>query len=342
MNILLTGGLGYIGSHISIQLLKLDHNVIIIDNLSNSNISVLDRIQQITNKTISFYQHHITISSLNTIFNKHSINGVIHLAGYKSVNDSINNPQDYYNNNLVSTLDLLQVMEQFNCFNLIFSSSSTVYGNNNPPFKENDKIGDGITNPYGKTKYMIELILMDVCNSNSKWNITSLRYFNPVGNHNSGLLGDDPNKPNNLMPILVNVALQNNTTIQLENYQQLSVYGNNYPTIDGTPMRDYIHVEDLARGHILALQNIDKLHHYNSINLGLGKPISVLELVNTFSRVNKVEIPYLIKNRRDGDIPISYCIAENAQKKLDWYPEKTIEDMCQDSWKFAKMKYSMD
>ena len=154
--------------------------------------------------------------------------------------------------------------------------------------------------------------------------------------------GTDPNKPNNLMPILVNVALQNNTTIQLENYQQLSVYGNNYPTIDGTPMRDYIHVEDLARGHILALQNIDKLHHYNSINLGLGKPISVLELVNTFSRVNKVEIPYLIKNRRDGDIPISYCIAENAQKKLDWYPEKTIEDMCQDSWKFAKMKYSMD
>ena len=342
MNILLTGGLGYIGSHISIQLLNLNHNVIIIDDLSNSNISVVDRIQQITNKTISLYQTHITISSLNTIFSKHNIDGVIHLAGYKSVNGSINHPIDYYNNNLVSTLDLLKVMEHYHCFNLIFSSSSTVYGNNIPPFKEIDKIGDGITNPYGKTKYMIELILMDVCNSNSKWNITSLRYFNPVGNHSSGLLGDDPNKPNNLMPILVNVALQNNTTIQLPNYQQLSVYGDDYQTIDGTPMRDYIHVEDLAKGHILALQNIDKLSHYNSINLGVGKQISVLEMVDTFIRVNKVELPYQIKNRRDGDIPISYCIAEKAQQKLDWYPEKTIEDMCQDSWKFAKMKYSID
>ena len=292
MNILLTGGLGYIGSHISIQLLNQNHQVIIIDNLSNSNISVIDRIHQITNKTISFYQNHLTIDSLNAIFNKHNIDGVIHLAGYKSVNDSINSPIDYYNNNLVSTLDLLQVMEKYNCFNLIFSSSSTVYGNNKPPFKETDKIGDGITNPYGKTKYMIELILMDVCNSNCKWNITSLRYFNPVGNHHSGLLGDDPNKPNNLMPILVNVALHNNTDIQLPQYQQLSVYGNDYQTNDGTPMRDYIHVEDLANGHILALQNIDKLHHYNAINLGVGKPISVLELVDTFIRINKVKIPY--------------------------------------------------
>ena len=337
MNILITGGFGYIGSHLCIELLNLDINIIVIDNLSNSNTTVIQKIETLTNKKFIYYLYDLLDKNkLEDIFRNHTIDTVIHMAGYKSVNDSIQQPIVYYQNNIISTIHLLETMQKYKCFQLIFSSSSTVYGNNKSPFTEKDSIGINISNPYGKTKYMIEEILMDLSISNPLWKIVSLRYFNPVGNHASGILGDDSPKPTNLMPILVNVGIKNNINSKLDsNYNQLHIYGNDYHTNDGTPERDFIHVIDLVLGHIAVLNKIKQLNHYNSYNLGTGKAISVLEMVNTFSRVNNINIPYKIVDRRPGDIASSYCITNKSQLELQWETHYNLEDMCRDSWKFG-------
>ena len=320
-NIILTGGLGFIGSHTYLELIN-DYNIIIIDNLCNSNIKVLDKLQQISNSKLSdiiFYQVNLLDKQkIDHIFNIHKPYAVIHFAGFKAVGESVQKPLYYYQNNLISTLNLLEVMEKYNCFNLIFSSSCTVYGNQKSPLLEDYEIGKNITNPYGQTKFMIETILQDMCIANNKWNIISLRYFNPVGAHHSGLIGEDPkNIPNNLMPFILKVAINNNTEYNLgSNYDKLNIFGNDYNTRDGSCIRDYIHVVDLAKGHVKALHKLSKLNGYNVYNLGTGNGISVLEMVNTFMKVNNVNIPYKITCRRLGDLPITYCNPIKSEKEL--------------------------
>jgi UDP-glucose 4-epimerase len=340
-NIILTGGLGFIGSHTYLELIN-DYNVIIIDNLFNSNIKVIDKLQQISNSKLSniiFYQVNLLDKQkLDDIFNIHKPYAVIHFAGLKAVGESVQNPLYYYQNNLISTLNLLEVMKKYECFNLIFSSSCTVYGNQKSPLLENYEIGKNITNPYGQTKFMIETILQDMHIANNKWNIISLRYFNPVGAHHSGLIGEDPkNIPNNLMPFILKVAINNNTDYNLgSNYDELNIFGDDYNTHDGSCIRDYIHVVDLAKGHVKALYKLSELTGYNVYNLGTGNGISVLEMVNTFMKVNNVNIPYKITHRRPGDLPITYCNPIKSKKELGWKAELTLEDICKDSWKFQQ------
>ena len=328
MNILVTGGCGYIGSHTCCELLNKGHNVIIIDNLSNSKKEVVNYIKEITGRDVTLYIGDVCDKDLlRKIFNENKIDSVIHFAGYKAVGESVKLPLKYYRNNLDSTLSLCEVMSEFDCKNLVFSSSATVYGiPKKLPIKEDFPLST--TNPYGTTKLMIERILKDLYTSNNTWHIALLRYFNPIGAHSSGLLGEDPNGiPNNLMPYIVKVA-----TGELE---CLSIFGDDYDTKDGTGVRDYIHVVDLALGHIAAIEKIDKEPGVYTYNLGTGVGYSVLELVKTFSKVNNIIVNYKIAPRRPGDIAECYADTTKASDELHWHATKTIEDMCRDSYNFA-------
>lgn len=325
--ILVTGGLGYIGSHTVVELINNNYEVVIIDNLSNSKIETLDKLKKITGKDIKFYQNDVCDKdALRKIFSENKIDGVIHFAGYKAVGESVEKPLKYYRNNIDSTLSLLEVMDENKCYNIIFSSSATVYGKpKSLPIYEDFPLST--TNPYGTTKLFIEQILNDLYVSNNNWNITILRYFNPIGAHKSGLIGEDPKDiPNNLMPYIVKVA---NKELEV-----LSIFGDDYDTPDGTGVRDYIHVVDLARGHVLALKN--KKTGVKIYNLGTGKGTSVLELVHAFEKVNKIEINKKISPRRPGDIDACYASCEKAMKELGFKAEKDIDEMCMDAYNFVK------
>lgn len=326
MKILLTGGAGYIGSHTCVELLEKGYEVVIADDFSNSKPEVLNRIKEITGKEVTLYQIDVgNYADLNRLFDEQPIKAVIHFAGFKAVGESCRKPLMYYRNNIDATLTLLEVMEKHDVNKIVFSSSATVYGESNPiPYKETMPI-TGCTNPYGWTKLMIEQILRDTANANSKLSAILLRYFNPIGAHPSGRIGEDPSGiPNNLLPYVAQVA-----TGKLP---ELGVFGNNFPTKDGTGVRDYIHVVDLAKGHVAALEFADKFTGVEAINLGSGEGHSVLDVVNTFSKVNNVEIPYKIKERRAGDLAEYYADAQKAKELLNWSAEKTLEDMCRDLW----------
>jgi UDP-glucose 4-epimerase len=332
--ILVTGGLGFIGSHTVVELLQNNYNVIIIDNLVNSSKNVLNnifKITQISDKNrLKFFNIDIRdYFNIEMLFSKNKIIGVIHFAALKAVNESIKKSLLYYDNNINGTINLLKIMEKYNCKKFIFSSSATVYGNNTYPVDENSSTGIGITSPYGYTKYMIEQILKDTYISDKSWSIVILRYFNPIGAHSSGLIGENPNDiPNNLFPYLLKVA--NNTL------SELSIFGKDYDTPDGTCIRDFIHVVDLARGHIKALLLLDNsntnIHIYN---LGTGKGTSVLELIQSFEKVNKIKLNYKFVSRRDGDLPIVYAKTNKSLDELDWKCEYTIDDMCKHGYNFC-------
>jgi len=340
-NIVITGGLGYIGSNTCIHIPEDYHNIIIIDNLSNSDESVLEKIKflNIKHRIIFYPVDLLNIDEIENIFNIYRPYSVIHFAGLKSVYQSIKDPFSYYNNNLLSTLNLLKTMIKYKCDNLIFSSSATVYGDIESPMCECDIICNNITSPYGNTKYINEIILRDFSKSYPKLNIISLRYFNPIGADKSNLLGENPNDiPNNLMPYILKVAVNNNLLHDYgEIYNTLNIYGNKYNTVDGTCERDFIHVTDLANAHICALDKISNLNGYNVFNVGTGIPTSVLKLVNTFIDVNKVNIPFKIVSEREGDIPISYCDNSKIKNTLGWMPKYDIKEMCIDAWNFQKL-----
>ncbi|MCK3894624.1 UDP-glucose 4-epimerase GalE [Streptococcus suis] len=325
MSILVTGGAGYIGSHTVVELLKLGKEVVIVDNLSNSSILVLDRIETITGKRPTFYELDVADKeALRQVFENENIEAAIHFAGYKAVGESVAKPIMYYENNIMSTLALVEVMAEFGVKKIVFSSSATVYGFNNPsPLVET--MPTSATNPYGYTKVMLEQILRDVEVADKEWSIALLRYFNPIGAHESGLIGEDPaGIPNNLMPFIAQVAVGKR--------EELSVFGNDYDTVDGTGVRDYIHVIDLALGHIKALEKISTTAGVHTYNLGSGQGTSVLELVQAFEKVNGVPVPYKIVDRRPGDVATCYANADKALAELNWKTEKTIEDMCRDTW----------
>lgn len=329
MKILVTGGCGFIGSHTCCELLDNDYEVVVIDNLSNSKEDVIDKIKKITNKDLKFYKGDLCDKELvDKIFKTENIDAVIHFAGLKAVGESVKKPLLYYRNNIDSTLTLLEVMSKYNCKKLVFSSSATVYGNPKTlPIKEDFDLKT--TNPYGSTKLYIEGILKDLYNSDNEWSIAVLRYFNPIGAHKSYLIGENPNDiPNNLMPYIVKVA-----TKKLE---QLSIFGNDYNTVDGTGVRDYIHVVDLAIGHIKAIELINKEKGIDFYNLGTGHGYSVLEIVKTFERVNNIKVNYKITDRRPGDIDACYADCSYALKKLNFKATKTIEEMVKDSYEYAK------
>lgn len=331
MKVLVTGGTGYIGSHTVVELLKSGHKVVIIDNFSNSDPSVLDKISMITDKEFIFYEGDVCDKKfLEDVFSKEKIDAVIHFAGYKAVGESVAKPLMYYHNNIDSTLALLEVMEANDVYNFVFSSSATVYGKPHAlPIKEDFPLS--ATNPYGYTKLMIEQILKDLSKSNDKWNIVLLRYFNPIGAHESGLIGENPNGvPNNIMPYIMRVATGQ--------YDKVHVFGNDYDTKDGTGVRDYIHVVDLANGHIKAIDYLVNNGGLSIFNLGTGNGYSVLELIETVKKVNNVEVPYVIEDRRSGDIAACYADPSLANEKLGWYAEKDIEDMCKDAYNFASKK----
>lgn len=326
MKILLTGGAGYIGSHTCVELLEKGYEVVIADDFSNSKPEVINRIKEITGKDVDLYSINVgNYEELDRLFSEQPIDSVIHFAGYKAVGESCVKPIMYYRNNIDATLTLLEVMEKHNVNKIVFSSSATVYGESNPiPYKETMPI-TGCTNPYGWTKLMIEQILSDASKANDKLSVILLRYFNPIGAHSSGKIGEDPRGiPNNLLPYIAKVAVGK--------LPSLGVFGNDFPTKDGTGVRDYIHVVDLAKGHVAALEYADKFTGTEAINLGSGKGHSVLDVVNAFSRVNNVEIPYEIKERRAGDLAEFYANADKAKELLGWTAEKTLDDMCRDSW----------
>ena len=325
MNILVTGGTGYIGSHTCVELIKAGHDVVIIDNLSNSKIEVLDYIKEITGYTCKFYECDILDrEGLQKVFSENKIDSVIHFAGLKAVGESCAKPLLYYRNNISGTVILCEVMAEYGVKSMVFSSSATVYGiPKEVPLREDFPLST--TNPYGSTKLMIEGILKDVYNADNEWDITILRYFNPIGAHDSGLIGEDPNGiPNNLMPYITKVASK-----QLP---CLGVFGSDYPTHDGTGVRDYIHVVDLADGHVKA---IDHMSGYQVFNLGTGVGYSVLDIVNAFIKVNGVDVPYEIKERRPGDIAENFADATRAKEVLGWTAKYGIEDMCRSSWNFT-------
>lgn len=327
MNILVTGGAGYIGSHTCVALLEEGYNVIVADNLYNSKVETLDKIRQITNKEVVFYNVDVTEEhALDIIFSTHSIDAVIHFAGFKAVGESVEKPLEYYYNNLVSTIALSKVCRKYNVKKIVFSSSATVYGDNEIPFKEDMNLLP-TTNPYGETKAMSERILKDLTVADSDFCVTLLRYFNPIGAHKSGLIGEAPNGiPNNLMPYVTKVAKG-----ELE---KLRIFGDDYETVDGTGVRDYIHVVDLAEGHVAAIKNMKKGTHV--YNLGTGKGTSVLQIVQAFEEANNIKVPYEIVERRSGDIAECYADASKAEKELNWTAKKNIVDMCKDAWNFEK------
>ena len=333
MKILVTGGAGYIGSHTCVELLNEGFEVVVIDNFSNSKSSSLDAIKKITGKDFKFYEiDYLDKDALNKVFEENKIDAVINFAGFKAVGESVQKPIEYYTNNISVALNLLDVMRKHNVKKFVFSSSATVYGNPEKiPLTEDCKIG-GTTNPYGTSKLFIEQILKDIYASDNSWDIIILRYFNPVGAHESGLIGEDPKGiPNNLMPYIAKVATKE--------LKELSVFGNDYNTPDGTGVRDYIHVVDLAKGHVLALNKLEKegkgLFIYN---LGTGTGYSVLDLVHAYEKANNVKVPYKIAPRRDGDIATCYSDPTKAKNELGFVATKTIEDMCHDSYKFVTRK----
>lgn len=333
MAILLPGGAGYIGTHTAVELLNSGKEIIIVDNFSNSNKEILNKVKKITNKDFKFYELDIlNIDGLRKIFEENDIECVINFAGFKSVGESVQKPLDYYENNIVGCLNLLKVMKEYGVNKFIFSSSATVYGNpEKVPITEDAKTG-GTTNPYGTTKLFIEQILKDVYASDNNMDICILRYFNPVGAHESGLIGEEPNGiPNNLMPYVVRVASGE--------LKELTIFGNDYQTHDGTGVRDFIHVVDLAKGHVKALEKLKKekkgLYIYN---LGTGNGYSVLDIVNAFEKVTGKKVTYKIGKRRDGDIAECYCDPSKAFNELNWKAEKDIEDMCKDSYNYIYLK----
>ena len=328
MNILVTGGLGFIGSHTVVELIENGYEVIIADNLINSKIEVLDKLYEITGVKPIFYQIDVTDEDkLEEIFSSHEINGVIHFAGLKAVGESVEKPLEYYYNNVVSTMALSKMCIKYGVGKFVFSSSATVYGDQPSPLREDMELKE-TTNPYGETKAMSERILMDVAKANKGFAVSLLRYFNPIGAHKSGLIGEDPNGiPNNLMPYVAKVAKGE--------LDELNVFGDDYDTIDGTGVRDYIHVVDLAKGHVKAIENLSK--GINIYNLGTGRGTSVLELVNTFIRVNNVDVPYKIVDRRPGDVAICYADPSKAERELGWKATLNLEDMVRDTWNFAKI-----
>ena len=328
MAILVTGGAGYIGSHTVVELLEAGEDIVIVDNFVNSKPEALDKIRKITGKDFKFYEVDILDEEkLEKVFKENNIESVIHFAGLKAVGESVVKPIEYYHNNITGTLVLLKLMKKYNCKRIVFSPTATVYGHPEiVPITEECKTG-GKTTPYGTTKLLIERILQDVYVADNEFSIALLRYFNPIGAHESGLIGEDPNDiPNNLMPYITGVA-----SGKLE---ILSVFGNDYPTKDGTGVRDYIHVVDLAKGHLKALAKIRQEAGVKIYNLGTGHGYSVLDLVNTFQKVNNVEVKYKIVGRRAGDIATCYADPSKAKKELGWVAEKGIEDMCRDSWNF--------
>ncbi|NKF07420.1 UDP-glucose 4-epimerase GalE [Clostridium gasigenes] len=327
MVVLVSGGMGYIGSHTTVELLNQGYEVIIVDDLSNSKDVVLDRIESITGKLPKFYKMNIlNEEDLETVFKENKIDAVIHFAAFKAVGESVSMPIEYYHNNLTTTLVMLNIMKKYNVKNFVFSSSATVYGEaKTMPVKEAASLST--TNPYGATKLMIEDILRDVYKADKDMNIAILRYFNPVGAHKSGTIGEDPSGiPNNLMPYITKVAIGE--------LKVLSVFGNDYNTVDGTGVRDYIHVVDLAKGHIKALEKLSANSGLVTYNLGTGNGYSVLELVKAFSKASGREISYKIVDRRPGDVGICYADPKKANNELGWIAEKSIEEICEDSWRW--------
>ncbi|MDY3214445.1 MAG: UDP-glucose 4-epimerase GalE [Ruminococcus sp.] len=329
-NILLAGGAGYIGSHTALELLNSGYSVIVADNYSNSCPEAIKRVEKITGKLVKTYELDITNSDkLDKVFQDNKIDAVIHFAGLKAVGESVTEPVKYYRNNIDTTLTLLETMKKHDVKNIIFSSSATVYGaENSVPYKEDMKRGT-CTNPYGWTKAMMEQIFEDTANADGRLSVVILRYFNPIGAHDSGLIGEDPQGiPNNLMPYISQVAVGK--------LKQLTVYGNDYPTPDGTCRRDYIHVVDLAKGHVKAIEYVMQNSGVEIFNLGTGIPYSVTEIVTAFERVNNLKINYVYGKRRDGDLPDCYANADKALQVLGWKTEKSLEDMCRDSWNWQK------
>lgn len=327
MKILVTGGAGYIGSHTCVELIQNGYDVVIADNLINSSEEAVKRIKQITGKCVNFYKIDIQDEkALDSLFSIERIDAVIHFAGLKAVGESVSKPLEYYQNNLQSTLVLCKIMRQYNVKNIVFSSSATVYGSHGVvPFVEDSPVS--ATNPYGYTKVMIEQILRDLYVSDPTWNIAILRYFNPIGAHVSGLIGEDPaGIPNNLVPYIAQVAIGK--------LKQVSVYGDDYPTPDGTGVRDYIHVCDLAKGHVKAIEKLTEKPGVVTYNLGTGTGYSVLDVINAYSKASGRPIPYKIVDRRPGDIATCYASTERAAKELGWHAEKSIEEMCADSWRW--------
>ena len=332
MNILITGGLGFIGSHTCVELIKNNHSVIIADNLINCSINTLDKIKTIVGTDLPFYQIDVTdISKLAEIFKNHKIDGVIHFAGLKAVKESVRKPLEYYSNNLVTTMMLSKMCITYGVEKFVFSSSATVYGDQPSPLKEEMELMR-TTNPYGETKAMSERILTDIAKAYPTFSVSLLRYFNPVGAHESGLIGESPNGiPNNLMPYITQVA-----NGKLE---KLLVFGNDYPTVDGTGVRDYVHIMDLAAGHVAALENLTEgVHIYN---LGTGTGTSVLQLVKAFEEANNIKVPYEIVDRRPGDIASCYADTTKANIELGWFPKLDLIAMCRDAWRFER-KYSVE
>ncbi len=325
MNILVTGGAGYIGSHTCVALLETGHNVVVADNLCNSDARTIDKIKQITNKEVAFYEMDVTDeAAVESLFAAQQIGGVIHFAGLKAVGESVEKPLSYYYNNLVSTIILSKACLKYGVGKFVFSSSATVYGENKVPFVETMELLP-TTNPYGETKAVSERILTDVAKSNPEFSVSLLRYFNPVGAHESGLIGEAPSGiPNNLMPYITQVAKGK--------LEKLKIFGNDYPTVDGTGVRDYIHVMDLAEGHVVALDKLTTgVHIYN---LGTGQGTSVLQLVKTFEEANGIKVPYEIVDRRPGDIAKCYADCSKAKRELGWVAKRNLLDMCRDAWRF--------
>eukprot|EP00049_Salpingoeca_infusionum_P009907 m.168453 g.168453 ORF g.168453 m.168453 type:complete len:343 (+) comp14477_c1_seq3:576-1604(+) len=326
--VLVTGGAGYIGTHTVIQLIAAGHDVVIVDNLCNSSLEAIKRVEQIIGQPVTFYEvDMMDKAAMQAVFDKHTFTSCIHFAGLKAVGESSKIPLKYYHNNITGTLILLELMEKAGVRNIVFSSSATVYGDpQRLPIDEAHPVG-GCTNPYGKTKYFIEEILADYAKANPDWNIVLLRYFNPVGAHKSGLIGEDPKGiPNNLLPFVSQVAIGRR--------EKVSVFGDDYDTPDGTGVRDYIHVEDLAAGHVAALKKIDEKCGCVVFNLGTGKGVSVLDMINAFSKASGKEIPYTIAPRRAGDIASCYADPAKAKAELGWEATRSLDEACEDSWRF--------
>ncbi len=336
MAIFVTGGAGYIGSHTCVELLNEGYEIVVVDNLYNSCTEAVKRVEEITGKKVTFYEADLLDpDAISAIFDKHQIDSVIHFAGYKAVGESVEKPIEYYHNNITGTLMLCDVMRKHNVKNLVFSSSATVYGDpERLPITEDTKTG-GVTNPYGQTKFMIEQILTDICVSDPEWKVILLRYFNPIGAHISGKIGEDPNGiPNNLVPYVAQVAVGK--------LEKIHVFGDDYDTVDGTGVRDYIHVVDLAKGHVKAIEKIDAMTKsgeagVNVYNLGTGNGSSVLQVIHAYEKACGKKLPYVVDERRPGDIAACYADASKAERELHWKAEKNMEDMCADSWRWQSM-----
>ncbi len=330
MKVLVTGGVGYIGSHTCIELLKAGYEVVVVDNLCNSSLEALKRVEKLANTNIPFYKVDVRDKvALTRVFEKHAIDGVIHFAGLKAVGESVEKPIEYYDTNVGGTFILAEVMRDFSCKTFVFSSSATVYGDPHMvPIKEDFPLS--VTNPYGRSKLMIEEFLQDLFVADDSWHIALLRYFNPVGAHKSGLIGEDPNDiPNNLIPYIAQVAVGK--------LEKLTVFGGDYDTPDGTGVRDYIHVVDLAKGHVKALQELEGKPQLLTVNLGTGNGYSVLDMVKAFEKASGKYIAYEISSRRAGDIATCYADPSYAAEKLDWKAERELDEMCEDTWRWQSM-----